>query len=63
MIAHIKTSDGQIFETQSLPEHLSETAELAAQFAKAFNNAEWGKLLGLWHDLGKYSELTKPSRL
>ena len=56
MIAHIKTSDGQIFETQSLPEHLSGTAELAAQFAKAFNNAEWGKLLGLWHDLGKYSD-------
>lgn len=63
MIAHIKTSDGQIFETQSLPEHLSGTAELAAHFAETFNNAEWGNLLGLWHDLGKYSELTKPSRL
>lgn len=55
MIAHIKTFDGQIFETQSLPEHLSGTAELAAQFAAAFHSAEWGKLLGLWHDLGKYS--------
>jgi len=56
MIAHIKTHDGQTFETQSLPEHLSGTAQLASKFSAAFNNAEWGKLLGLWHDLGKYSE-------
>jgi len=56
MIAHIKTSDGQTFETQSLPEHLNGTANFAAQFAAIFHNAEWGKLLGLWHDLGKYSD-------
>jgi CRISPR-associated endonuclease/helicase Cas3 len=28
----------------------------ASQFAEAFGAAEWGRLLGLWHDLGKYSE-------
>ena len=27
----------------------------AADFADAFGAAEWGHLLGLWHDLGKYS--------
>ena len=54
MIAHIKTFDGHIFETQSLPDHLSGTAELAAQFAEAFNNAEWVNLLGLWHDLRNF---------
>src|SRR5262245_54476099 len=27
----------------------------AAQFAEVFGGAEWGRLLGLWHDLGKYS--------
>ena len=27
----------------------------AAGFAEAFGAAEWGRLLGLWHDLGKYS--------
>ncbi len=55
MIAHIKTPDGQSYETQSLSEHLAVTAHLASQFSATFNNAEWGKLLGLWHDLGKYS--------
>ncbi len=28
----------------------------ASQFAKAFGAEEWGRLLGLWHDLGKYSK-------
>ena len=27
----------------------------AGDFASAFNAAEWGRLAGLWHDLGKYS--------
>lgn len=26
----------------------------AAAFAAAFDSAEWGRLAGLWHDLGKY---------
>lgn len=55
MIAHIKSHDGQTFETQSLPEHLNGTAHFAAQFAATFHNAEWGKLLGVWHDLGSIS--------
>ena len=28
----------------------------SADFAAAFGAAEWGRLLGRWHDLGKYSE-------
>jgi len=36
-------------------EHLTGTSILAESFAKKFNNPEWGRLLGLWHDLGKYS--------
>jgi CRISPR-associated endonuclease/helicase Cas3 len=39
-----------------LEEHLKGTAELAASFAAEFGNGEWGKLAGLWHDLGKYSK-------
>lgn len=54
-IAHIKIDDGQTYKLQSLPDHLTGTAEIASRFASAFNNTEWGKLLGLWHDLGKYS--------
>lgn len=39
---------------EPLDEHLAQVAELAAQFAAAFGSAEWGRLAGLWHDLGKY---------
>lgn len=42
-----------------LERHLSEVADLGggalAGFAAAFGAAEWGRLLGLWHDVGKYS--------
>jgi len=39
---------------QPLKNHLNNTAYLAARFAKAFSSEEWGRLAGLWHDLGKY---------
>jgi CRISPR-associated endonuclease/helicase Cas3 len=37
-----------------LEEHLTHTAELAAEFASAWGAGDWGYLAGLWHDLGKY---------
>jgi CRISPR-associated endonuclease/helicase Cas3 len=40
----IRVADGH---GQSLPG--------ASKFAEAFGAAEWGRLLGLWHDIGKYS--------
>jgi len=54
-IAHIRPGDNDEFSIQSLSDHLVNTAHLAALFAKEFNNKEWGWMLGLWHDLGKYS--------
>lgn len=42
-------------EWQQLQEHLDNVADMAAEFAAAFDSAEWGRLAGLWHDLGKYS--------
>ena len=39
-----------------LDEHLGQVAELAARFADAFASAEWGRLAGLWHDLGKFQD-------
>jgi CRISPR-associated endonuclease/helicase Cas3 len=39
---------------EPLDVHLREVATLAARFAAAFDSAEWGRLAGLWHDLGKY---------
>lgn len=43
-------------EWQPLLEHLTQVAELAAQFAEPFGAPEWGRCAGLWHDLGKYSD-------
>lgn len=56
IIGHIKKLDDGTFETQELVDHLAGTALLAFSFASKFNNAEWGRLLGFWHDVGKYSK-------
>ncbi len=50
-LAHV--SDDQ--RTQSVLEHLTGVAELSAAFAAAFGAAEQGRLAGMAHDLGKYS--------
>lgn len=48
-------------EWEPLERHLRWVAEGsdgtagAQQFAAAFSAGEWGRLLGLWHDIGKYS--------
>ena len=55
-IAHIKLDDSGNFKIQSLFDHLSGTAKLCAKFTSDFCNRDWGWLLGLWHDLGKYSD-------
>lgn len=36
--------------------HGEEELPGAARFAQEFNAAEWGRIAGLWHDLGKYSD-------
>ena len=55
-LAHIAKSENG-FRYQTLEEHLKNTALIAKQFAKKFDSGEWGYFAGLWHDLGKYSEL------
>jgi CRISPR-associated endonuclease/helicase Cas3 len=42
-------------EWQLLKEHLNQTADLAESFASSFA-AGWGRIAGLWHDAGKYSQ-------
>ncbi len=54
LIAHISTENN--YSIQLLEDHLMGTSMFASQFATAFHNANWGKLIGLWHDLGKYSD-------
>jgi len=41
---------------EPLEDHLAAVADRAASFAELIGAAEWGRLLGRWHDLGKYSK-------
>jgi CRISPR-associated endonuclease/helicase Cas3 len=49
-MAHV-TEDGRV---HTLGDHLWGTAELAGELAAVFGFREWGRLAGLWHDIGKY---------
>ena len=51
-LAHI-AEDGR---EQTVDAHLQGTGELAAYFASAFQAEEHGRLVGLAHDIGKYTE-------
>ena len=54
-LAHVRRNDDGSFAIHHLEEHLRGVADLAGDFASSFGQAEWGRLAGLWHDLGKYS--------
>ncbi len=41
---------------QPLREHLNAVAKLAAEHAKVFGGQDWAYLIGLLHDLGKYTQ-------
>lgn len=41
---------------QLLIDHLKGTSCLAEKFASVFDAPEWGRMAGLYHDIGKYSE-------
>jgi len=43
-------------EWEPLERHLLEVAGRAAEFASNLECPEWGRVAGLWHDLGKYSK-------
>ena len=38
-----------------LPHHLRSVATQSSELARAFGGEEYGFLLGLWHDLGKFT--------
>jgi CRISPR-associated endonuclease/helicase Cas3 len=52
IIAHRRSSDGKL---QLLETHLEETAAIAASITAKIGLSEVGELLGLLHDVGKYS--------
>ena len=60
--AHSLPDNPDRTQWETLEEHLCRVASGvgdcpgAMQFAESFGAASWGELLGLWHDLGKYSD-------
>ena len=51
-VAHI-TSDGR---TESVQSHCNDVALLSSAFASVFTDSDQGRLVGMYHDFGKYSE-------
>lgn len=51
IVAH-KSADGRL---QPLEEHLRNVAEYAKRFSEVFEAGEYAYVLGLAHDIGKYS--------
>lgn len=56
LYAHTLPPPATRADWEPLDRHLAEVARLARQFADAFDAADWGELLGRWHDLGKRSD-------
>jgi CRISPR-associated endonuclease/helicase Cas3 len=54
-LAHVRRNEDGSFEIHHLEEHLRAVGDLASEFASTFGHSDWGRLAGLWHDLGKYS--------
>lgn len=54
-LAHVRRNDDGSFSTHDLEEHLRAVGDLAAEFALNFGASDWGRLAGLWHDLGSIS--------
>ena len=52
-LAHINHEDGRM---QRLIDHLDGVSKRAEIFAEAFGDGLYGKLAGLYHDVGKYSK-------
>lgn len=54
ILAHVREDKAGEAIPHPLDVHLAGVADLAGQYATEFDSAEWGRLAGLWHDLGKY---------
>lgn len=58
VLAHVRQGNGGPsagdWEPHHLEAHLRDVSRLAREFSMMFAPGEWGRLAGLWHDLGKY---------
>lgn len=55
MIAHVRTNNGSQ-EIQTIKEHIEHVAEISSKNANKMGLANAGELIGLLHDIGKYSQ-------
>ena len=53
-LAHVQHTGPGRFRLHGLDEHLRVVGRLAEGFADKFGAGDWGRLSGLWHDLGKF---------
>lgn len=51
--AHSRANAGEE-SWELLEEHLQKVADLARDFAAEFDSSDWGRLAGMWHDVGKF---------
>ena len=54
LLAHVQNTSCGRFRLHRLDEHLRSVERHAAAFADKFGAGDWGRLAGLWHDLGKF---------
>ena len=53
-LARVQNTDRGRFRLHGLDEHLRSVERRAGDFAEKFRARDWGRLAGLWHDLGKF---------
>ena len=54
LLAHlVRDPVSGTWRLQGLLDHLHETSRRAGEFAEPFASGDWGRVAGLWHDLGK----------
>jgi CRISPR-associated endonuclease/helicase Cas3 len=53
-LSHLAT--GSVTRGYKLVDHLQGVSRKAGEFASAFGGSDAGRLAGLWHDLGKYTQ-------
>ncbi len=53
-LAHVKRRHDGTWDQHPLEAHLRSVSNLAGDSAAVFASEKWGRLAGLWHDLGKH---------
>ena len=53
-VAHVHEDSDGTFAVDDVEQHARDVAGLAAGFAAVFGSADWARVAGLWHDLGKF---------